>query len=217
MPRRVGRGHGSPTDIDERAPDKFEQLPETPNRNTYMAQKSVLRCLVFLFGLSFAAAACSGSDDAGASVIESCSGSYVCNINGDSVDAQLIKSGSACYLGSLELRADGTAPPVAGQSTTWSGDTRQLTICSGDLCFVCRSQGDAKNSAPSASATCTGSATSCSSVGASSCTDQGGCHYTVGSNVSSTSDDGCEGTPRECSDYNGDEKGCGNHRGCTWH
>ena len=180
-----------------------------------MTKKVLLWCLTWgCFTLSIPA--CSGSDGNSSSpVLESCSGSFLCIIEGDPLDTQLAKSGNRCYLGSLELRADGTSPPVDGNPTTWSGDTDKLDICSGRICFACYPNGTT-TSVPSSSGTCTGSATSCSSVGASSCTDQGGCHYTIGSNISSTSDDGCAGSPRPCSDYKNDPSGCEEHRGCTW-
>ncbi|MET0794029.1 MAG: hypothetical protein ABW061_21085 [Polyangiaceae bacterium] len=181
-----------------------------------MAKKVNVRCFVLLLGLPLSVAACSGDDSgSSSSFLESCSGVYTCAIDGESVESRLVKSGGRCYLGSLELRPDGTAAPIGGSLTTWAGDARYLHICAGTLCFSCFTTG-AASGAPAASGTCTGSATSCSSVGASSCTDQGGCHYTVGSNTSSTSDDGCEGDPHPCSDYKNDAKGCEEQRGCTW-
>ena len=166
--------------------------------------------------LTLSIPACSGTDGgSSSSVLESCSGPVVCIVDGDTVDSQLAKSGDRCYLGSVELRADGTSTPIDGNPTTWSGDADKLNICSGSICFACYPSAPIAG-VPSASGTCTGTATSCSSVGASSCSDQGGCHYTIGSNVSSTSDDGCEGSPHPCSDYKNDPTGCDDHRGCTW-
>jgi len=48
------------------------------------------------------------------------------------------------------------------------------------------------------------------------CSDQGGCYYSVGSDISTTSDDRCEGDPHPCSDYKNNATGCKGHRGCTW-
>jgi len=183
-------------------------------RTACMAQKLIITFV--LGGLSAVMPACSGSDGgSSSSVLVSCAGSYVCVIGGDSVEANLTKSGGSCYLGSLELRADGTSPPINGELTTWSGDASKLYICFGSTCFACE-PGGASVGAPSSNGSCAGTAESCRSVGASSCTDQGGCHYTIGSNVSSTSDDGCAGSPHPCSDYENDPTGCKEHRGCTW-
>jgi hypothetical protein len=193
----------------------FAQLHDAGRRRACMAKVTVIRFV--LLGLSFAITACSGGDGgSSASVLESCAGSYVCVIGGNPVESDLVKSGGSCYLGSLELRADGTAPSINGDPTTWSGDASKLYICSGSTCFACEPSG-APVAASSSSGSCTGTAESCSSVGASSCSDQGGCNYTVGSDVSTTSDDGCDGDPRPCSDYKNDATGCKGHRGCTWH
>jgi hypothetical protein len=177
-----------------------------------MVHRVLLRLV--LLGVSLPTVACSGGDG-GASFLESCTGSYVCVLDGELVSSHLGESEGRCYLGSLELRPDGTCPTAKGAITTWSGDAERLEICSGGSCLVCHS-----NAAPmrpsSSSGTCTGSAQSCSSVEASSCTDQGGCHYTVGSNISSTSDDGCAGSARPCSDFNSDPARCELQRGCSW-
>jgi len=177
-----------------------------------MVQKVAIRLVL---GLCFVIAACSGGDGGSNSVLESCSGSYACLIDGESVESTLNKSGGSCYLGALELREDGTSPPSNGKPITWSGDARKLYICFGDDCFACEIK-DASDGVSSSNGSCDGTAESCRSVGASSCTDQGGCYYTIGSNVSSTSDDGCAGSVRPCSDYKNDASGCKAHRGCTW-
>lgn len=180
-----------------------------------MAKKTVIGFA--LLGFSLTIPACSGSDGGSSeSFLEACAGSYICVIGGDPVRSDLVQSGASCYLGSLELRGDGTSPPISGELITWAGDASRLEICSGSTCFACEPSG-APAAASSSSGTCTGNAESCSSVGASSCSDQSGCHYTVGSNVNSTSDDGCEGDPHPCSDYKHDATGCKGHRGCTWH
>lgn len=181
-----------------------------------MVQKLAFLPFALLIGLPLSVVACSGSDEgSGSSFLESCSGTYLCTIAGDSLEARLGKSGGKCFLGSLELRPDGTSAPVNGAATTWAGNASYLHICVGADCFSC-SASTSTPDAPKASGSCTGSARSCSSVGASSCTDQRGCQYTIGSNVSSTSDDGCEGDPRPCSDFTNDAERCNEQRGCTW-
>jgi len=184
-----------------------------------MAKKTNFQFLVWLLGLPLSVA-CSGSDGGSDSAfLESCSGSYVCFLAGESANAKLSKSNGRCYLGSMELRADGTSPPINGDRTVWAGDSNKLDICSGENCFSCFASGKspvAAGNGPSASGRCTGSASSCSSVSSSGCTDQRGCHYTIGSDVSSTSDDGCAGTPRSCSEFENDAAGCSAQIGCTW-
>ena len=182
-----------------------------------MGQKGTFRCLALVVNLPLFIAACSGgAGSSSSSVLDSCSGSYICVVDGSPVESRLVRTQGVCYLGSLELRADGTGSSVDGHATTWAGDASRLDICSNDVCFIC-SPSAAEVGAPSSSGACTGSAESCSSIGASSCSDQGGCHYTVGSDISSTSDDRCEGDPHPCSDYKNDATGCQEHRGCTWH
>lgn len=169
-----------------------------------------------MVSLSLLNPACSGSDGgSSSSLLESCSGSFVGIVDGKSFESHLAKVGDRCYLGSIELRADGTSAPIDGRPTTWSGNADQLEICTGNVCLAFYPV-EPTASVPASSGTCTGTATSCSSVGASSCTDQGGCHYTVGSNINSTSDDGCEGSAHPCSDYKNDSAGCKEHSGCTW-
>jgi hypothetical protein len=105
----------------------FAQLRDAGCRRACMVEKTVIRFV--LLGLSFAVTACSGSDGgSSASVLESCAGSYICVIGGDPVESDLVKSGGSCYLGSLELRADGTSPSISGDPTTWSGDASKLYI-----------------------------------------------------------------------------------------
>ena len=87
--------------------------------------------------------ACSGSDGgAVGSLIDSCQGAYTCVVDGSIVDSGLVKtSAGRCYLGNLELAPDGTSPPIAGQTTTWSGDANRIEICQGPYCFSCYPSG----------------------------------------------------------------------------
>jgi len=62
---------------------------------------------------------------------------------------------------------------------------------------------------------CSGAATSCSAISSSSCSDQSGCSYAIGTNVSSTSDDTCRGSATACSDIFSEER-CSKQKGCHW-
>jgi hypothetical protein len=68
--------------------------------------------------------------------------------------------------------------------------------------------------AASAGARCSGRASSCYSVGASSCWNQLGCTYNVGYTLSA-SDDECTGTPKACEDIRNEEH-CTEQSGCSW-
>ncbi len=182
-----------------------------------MSKKMTYGCFAVVLG-SLSISACSdggGSTSSSSSVLDSCSGAYVCDVEGSPIDSRLVRADGQCYLGSIELRVDRTISPINGNSGTWAGDTSRLQICTNAICLVCTPDA-ATVGVTSSSGSCTGEAESCSSIGASSCSDQGGCHYTVGSNVSSTSDDGCEGSPHPCSDYKSDAAGCQQQSGCTW-
>ena len=192
-------------------------MREAPGRPARMSKKMTYGCFAIVLG-SLAISACSdggGSTSSSLSVLDSCSGAYVCDVDGSPIDSRLVRDGGQCYLGSIELHADRTTSPIDGDSATWAGDKSRLQICTRALCLVC-TPAETPVGSTSSSGSCTGEAESCSSIGASSCSDQGGCHYTIGSNVSSTSDDGCEGSPHPCSDYKSDAAGCQQHRGCAW-
>jgi hypothetical protein len=195
-----------------------------PTDRAGMAHNVFFPFLFLSVGTLFLAAACSGGDgssggsgSSGKSVLDSCSGAYVCVIDGDATDTGLTKAAGRCYLGQVELGADGTTSPVAGSVYKWSGDASRLDICQGTTCFSCYPSSPPASSTDGASAKghCVGSASSCSEVGAYSCSDQRGCHYTVGATLS-TSDDGCEGDAAPCSDFDNDSDRCGTQHGCSW-
>ena len=183
-----------------------------------MAHNVFLPLLSLSVGTLFLTAACSGGDgSSGKSFLDSCSGAYVCVIDGNATDTGLTMAAGRCYLGQLELGADGTTSPVDGTVYKWSGDASRLDICQGTTCFSCYPSSPPASPTDGASAKghCVGSAESCSEVGASSCSDQRGCYYTVGSTLS-TSDDGCAGDAAPCSDFDDDSDRCGTQHGCSW-
>jgi hypothetical protein len=162
--------------------------------------------------------ACSASTESaeGKDWFESCEGHAHCVGDAFSFDAELWYDGQTCVINSDRLYPSGSGPGYTGMNVTWQRTARGLDYCVQDYhCFECEIL--KPGATPSASAEggrCTGSATSCASVSASTCTDQRGCRYEIGVNVSSTSDDRCSGTARECDDL--DFEACEGQRGCTW-
>src|SRR5438128_611790 len=104
-----------------------------------MAQSNIVRSLSCFLLIPLTIAACSGADSgSGQSLIDSCSGKYVCVVAGDVVDSALTKTATGrCYLGNLELVDDGTSIAGDGSRYTWSGNAARLEICQGTQCFSC--------------------------------------------------------------------------------
>jgi hypothetical protein len=184
-----------------------------------MAHNVGLRPLLLSTCTLLVTVACSGSDgSSGKSLLDSCSGPYICVIDGEVTDSGLMKAGGRCYLGQIELDSDGTSPPTNGHFYRWSGDASRLDICEEASCFSCypsAAPAASSSNTPPATGNCVGSADSCSEVGAASCSDQRGCIYTVGA-TSSLSDDGCTGSEAPCSDFKNDSDGCNAQQGCSW-
>src|SRR6187402_18906 len=102
------------------------------------------------------------------SLLDACHGRYRCT---DVVAPEFHKSvtfsrqSDGCYVNDER---------VGAPELSIDGDRDSFVMCEGSTCYDCvRASGT-----PSKDAQCTGSATSCSSVGASSCAWQSGCHYT---------------------------------------
>lgn len=188
-----------------------------PTDRASMTHNVFLPFLSLSIGTLFLTACSGGDSSSGKSGLDSCSGAYVCMVDGDATDSSLSKVAGRCYLGQIELKPDGTTSPIAGQASKWSGDASRLDICAGTICFSCQASNPPASSSNGASARgrCVGSVESCSEVGPSSCSDQRGCYYTVGATLS-TSDGGCAGDPAPCSDFDNDSDACGRQRGCSW-
>jgi hypothetical protein len=158
-----------------------------------------------------------GPDDGGGSssqhsdaLVEACSGTVECTLQGEGVQEQLKKQGNSCYLGDAKVNADGTVAGTDGSSLTWKGDVFKFDLCSDGTCLKCMnlSPPDVPGYA------CRGVASSCSSLGAGSCATQSGCSFTIGATLSS-SDDECYGSADGCSEFKSTSE-CEWQRGCNW-
>jgi hypothetical protein len=173
-----------------------------------------VRCLVPLFGL-LVLLGCSGSafSDEAASVeqtlVSHCQGTYICDFEGSLVETMFSSRSGSCYLGQIELLANGTGLDSEGDSYTWYGNLKAFELCFEDYCFACRTKQTSDSPGK-----CTGSARSCSSISESRCYKQQGCQYSVGATLSEY-DDSCGGSARSCgSIYT--QSSCEDQSGCSW-
>ncbi len=150
--------------------------------------------------------------------ISNCTGTYSCNLYGPpnefgaddwefSPDATLVGMDGAC---TVELTL------WAGRSFTF--DLSSAYIQTNTFRFtdisVSNSRDDESLICWSPSATCTGKAQSCYSVGLNYCTYQDDCDVNLHS-LLSLDDDECEGDVTKCSDLT-DQLSCQWQRGCAW-
>jgi len=92
-----------------------------------------------LLTMTLSLGACSSADaQAQESPLDSCSGSYICVVDGDVLDTSLTKTGAGrCFLGNLELTRQGTSLGADGREYSWSGDVSRIEICQAAYCFSC--------------------------------------------------------------------------------
>lgn len=158
------------------------------------------------------------------SAVERCDDIAVCVMDGSGEKAvsPLHRENGDCYAGGLKLGAGGHATGDDVQAT-WSETSDGFDICVDGGCMRCTvpsSRPEASPDAPpSSGGTCEGSASSCYSRAAGTCSGQEGCdfvqhsHLTWDNQIEFTYE--CEGTPKACSSFT-TAASCGRQSGCSW-
>ena len=179
--------------------------------------KLVPVCLASIPLFCLALPACSGGSDGGTSrtqsLVDACSGDYVCSYDSQSVSTSMQHQDGACYLGQIRMDPDGQAVANDGTTYNWSGNTNQFSVCASDGCFQCERQSTGgSSSAPGHEKSCSGTPTSCPNY--PPCSDIVGCDLQIGYDAFGNPDDSCSGSPRACDTFSGQQL-C-EEQGCTW-
>ena len=148
-----------------------------------------------------------------------CDGTYDCvPVRDDKEITTLTFSwlGNTCFIREAianGVHRDDLNIPIEDVDTSITGTRESFRVCDseGNGCSDCYA---VEATAPG-SAHCKGNATPCSSIATSSCSLQSGCQYRVGVDTTSTRDDDCGGTARDCDEIDS-QSNCKAHRGCYW-
>src|SRR5262245_3258554 len=161
----------------------------------------------------------SGSETDSLTLLESCSGTYLCQGPSDPepFEGYLEPRGSDCAVGDVLLHVDGSisAPGVDTNGFEWSGDVTSFDICAPDgSCLTCQRPDEPADSPAEPALECSGFPPSCSSLVPGSCSTVDGCYLGFHVRYDGSMEPECKGVSEGCS-YMYDEYDC-ERQGCIW-